>query len=65
MTPQTLLEHLAHGRLWPHFPGEMGGVDLTSAYRTASAVRQLRIERGEHPVGYKIGFTNRTIRSRY
>lgn len=65
MTPQTLLDHLDHGRLWPHLPGEVGGVDLTAAYQTALAVRQLRVERGERPVGYKIGFTNRTIWSRY
>jgi 2-oxo-3-hexenedioate decarboxylase len=28
-------------------------------------VRELRIARGERPVGYKIGFTNRTIWPRY
>jgi 2-oxo-3-hexenedioate decarboxylase len=65
MTPSALLEHHDHGRLWPHHPGEVGGSDLASAYRQALAVRRLRIDRGERPAGYKIGFTNRTIWSRY
>ena len=35
--------------------------DLGAAYQQALAVRQLRLQRGEAPRGYKIGFTNRTI----
>lgn len=65
MTPQALLDHLDHGRLWPCSPGDAGGPDLASAYRQALEVRRLRIERGERPAGYKIGFTNRTIWARY
>ncbi|HEY8606189.1 MAG TPA: hydratase [Noviherbaspirillum sp.] len=65
MTPQALLEHLDHGRLWPHAPGEVGGPALPAAYQQALAVRRLRIARGERPAGFKIGFTNRTIWSRY
>jgi 2-keto-4-pentenoate hydratase len=38
---------------------------VAAAYRDALAVRALRIGRGERPVGYKIGFTNRTIWARY
>ena len=65
MTPDALLDHLDHGRLWPHSPGEVGGADLAAAYRQALEVRRLRIARGERPAGYKIGFTNRTIWDRY
>ena len=65
MTPIKLLDHHDHGRLWPHAPGEVGGPDLASAYQQALTVRRLRIERGERPAGYKIGFTNRTIWARY
>jgi len=38
---------------------------LATAYGVADAVRQLRMNRGERPVGYKIGFTNRTIWPKY
>lgn len=65
MTPQSLLEHHDHGKLWQHMPGQVGGSDLDAAYQQALAVRQLRMQRGERPVGYKIGFTNRTIWERY
>ena len=40
-------------------------LDLPAAYRVAEAVRVLRGERGERPVGYKIGFTNTTLWERY
>lgn len=65
MTPQLLLDHHDHGRIWPHVPGEVGGSDLAGAYQRALAVRDLRCARGEQPAGYKIGFTNRTIWARY
>ena len=65
MTPKALLDHLDSGRLWPHPPGEVGGPDLAGAYRQALDVRNLRIARGERPMGYKVGFTNRTIWERY
>jgi len=61
MTPQTLLDHLDQGRLWPH-PSDLA---LDAAYARALEVRQLRIARGETPKGYKVGFTNRTIWPRY
>ena len=39
------------------------GVD--DAYRVADEIRRLRTARGERPLGYKIGFTNRGIWARY
>lgn len=38
---------------------------LADAYEVAAALRQSRFARGERPLGYKIGFTNRSIWSRY
>ncbi len=40
-------------------------VDIDDAYRIASVVARRRIGRGERPVGWKIGFTNRTIWNEY
>lgn len=65
MNPQTLLDHLDQGRLWPAPLSAQAGFDLEAAYAKALAVRELRIERGEQPRGYKVGFTNRTIWARY
>lgn len=63
MTPHQLIEHYDSGALWPeqveHCP------DLASAYQRALLVRALRRARGELPLGFKIGFTNRTIWPRY
>ena len=39
--------------------------DLAEAFAVADALRRLRIARGERPLGYKIGFTNRGIWDRY
>ena len=64
MTPEQILRHADTGELWPSLP-EAEFRDLQSAYAAALAVRALRIARGERPIGYKIGFTNRTIWSRY
>ena len=47
------------------FSSRVGGLALEVAYRAAAEVRALRIVRGEHPVGRKIGFTNRTIWAEY
>jgi 2-oxo-3-hexenedioate decarboxylase len=38
---------------------------LADAYAIADEIRRLRIGRGEKPLGYKIGFTNRGIWDRY
>jgi 2-keto-4-pentenoate hydratase len=40
-------------------------LDEAGAYEIAREVHRRRVERGEHPVGRKIGFTNRTIWPRY
>ncbi|MDP3226188.1 MAG: fumarylacetoacetate hydrolase family protein [Rubrivivax sp.] len=64
MTPQQLLQHIDSGQLWPAGAGEAIH-HVGAAYRTALAVRALRVARGERPVGYKVGFTNRSIWPRY
>ncbi len=64
MTPEQILGHTDSGELWPSLP-EAEFSEMPSAYAAALAVRALRIARGEHPLGYKIGFTNRTIWERY
>ena len=64
MTPQEVLKHSDTGDLWPT-SGDCDCNEVSSAYETALAVRALRVARGELPEGYKIGFTNRTIWSRY
>jgi 2-keto-4-pentenoate hydratase len=65
MTPQYLLEHFDQARLWSAADREPTALDLAAAYQTQLATRALRIARGERPLGYKIGFTNRTIWERY
>jgi 2-oxo-3-hexenedioate decarboxylase len=37
------------------------GFDLAEAYEVVAQLRHLRSARGEHPVGRKIGFTNRAV----
>lgn len=39
--------------------------DVPAAYRVSRAITERRIARGERPVGWKIGFTNRTIWDEY
>jgi 2-keto-4-pentenoate hydratase len=41
------------------------GFPLTDAYAVGQRLHALRCARGERPVGWKIGFTNRTIWPRY
>lgn len=65
MTPLQLLQHADDGHLWPDDADPAGMTSWADAYRTALAVRALRIARGERPAGYKIGFTNRGIWQRY
>jgi 2-oxo-3-hexenedioate decarboxylase len=52
-------------RLVPLFSERDPAFDLKEAFATADALRRLRIARGERPLGYKIGFTNRGIWDRY
>lgn len=63
MTPEAVLSHYDSGMPWPQ-DGKVDD-DLQAAYRLALRVRALREQRGEHVTGYKVGFTNRTIWSRY
>lgn len=42
-----------------------GGLTLADAYAVADEIRRRRIARGERPLGYKIGFTNRGIWAKY
>jgi 2-oxo-3-hexenedioate decarboxylase len=63
MAPQEILQHLDRAALWPARAAPFD--DVAAAYQVALAVRALRAARGEMPVGYKIGFTNRTIWPRY
>ena len=61
MNPSTLLAHHDEGRLWPQPASAAPGFDSAQAYQLALAVRALRVQRGEQPRGFKIGFTNRSI----
>jgi len=61
MTPEQLLRYSDQGQLWSSEDRATSPADLAAAYQQALAVRQLRLQRGEVPRGYKIGFTNRTI----
>ncbi len=47
------------------FTADDAGFDLDAAYRVADAVMAARMARGETPVGWKLGFTNRTIWDEY
>ena len=65
MTPAELLAHYDNGQPWPAACGSATADDVAQAYQAALAVRQLRLDRGELPQGFKIGFTNRGIWQRY
>ena len=64
MTPGEVLAHVDAGTLWPQV-ATFHTIDVPDAYQRALVVRAARIARGERPVGYKVGFTNRTIWDRY
>jgi 2-keto-4-pentenoate hydratase len=66
MTPETVLAHYDTGALWPAADRQGPSLsNVAAAYQSALAVRALRERRGERAVGYKIGFSNRTIWERY
>ena len=77
MTPTEILQHLDQATLWPADTDARPGTathtqtpaaladDVAGAYQSALQVRQLRMDRGDVPRGYKIGFTNRSIWPRY
>jgi 2-oxo-3-hexenedioate decarboxylase len=56
---------LGHGTQVAPFSTRVQGFDLAAAYRVAAEVHAKRIDRGERPLGRKIGFTNRTIWAEY
>jgi len=47
------------------FSSRGGGFEMVAAYRVSHALNDLRLARGERPVGRKIGFTNRNIWPEY
>ena len=51
-------------RLEP-FTSRLADFDVATAYQVSAELRRLRGERGEQPVGRKIGFTNRNIWPEY
>jgi 2-oxo-3-hexenedioate decarboxylase len=55
----------AERRQIPLFSARLPGFDLGAAYGVTAALRRARIDRGERPVGRKIGFTNRRIWPEY
>jgi len=61
LSPEQLLAHLDANTCWP----QPCGLTLQEAYEHQLAVREMRIARGERPLGFKVGFTNRTIWERY
>lgn len=52
-------------RLSPLPSEQTGGLTMDDAFAVAERLRAARIARGEQPLGYKIGFTNRSIWPRY
>ena len=62
---RELLAALDGARLVPLLSERDPGFDLIQAFAVADELRRLRIARGERPLGYKIGFTNRGIWDRY
>ena len=62
---ESLLAALDAARLVPLLSERDPGFDLFAAFAVADELRRLRIARGERPLGYKIGFTNRGIWDRY
>lgn len=62
---RQLLDALDAAATLPTFTGADPSFDLAQGFAVADEIRRLRIARGEVPLGYKIGFTNRGIWARY
>ena len=62
---RELLAALDTCRLLPLLSERDPAFGLAEAFAIADAHRRLRLARGERPLGYKIGFTNRGIWDRY
>lgn len=61
----ALLAALDGARTLPTLTGADSSFGLPQAFAVADELRRLRLARGERPLGYKIGFTNRGIWARY
>ena len=62
---RQLLGALDAATTLPPFTASDASFDLAQAFAVADEIRRLRLARGEVPLGYKIGFTNRGIWARY
>jgi len=62
---QALLAAYDAARLLPLITAGEPGFVLGDAFGVADRIRSLRLARGERTLGYKIGFTNRSIWDRY
>jgi len=62
---RQMLEALDAAARLPTFTGADPSFDLGQGFAVADEIRRLRLVRGEVPLGYKIGFTNRGIWARY
>ena len=60
-----LLDALDQGRTIPSVVERYPAFDWDDGYRVAAELHELRVRRGEKPVGRKIGFTNRNIWPQY
>jgi 2-keto-4-pentenoate hydratase len=61
---RILAAHAADTQLAPITDSDTA-FDVAAAYRVSQAITARRIARGERPVGWKVGFTNRTIWDEY
>jgi 2-oxo-3-hexenedioate decarboxylase len=61
----ALLEAYDGAHVVPTLTGVDPAFALPDAFAVADEIRRLRSARGERPLGYKIGFTNRGIWARY
>ncbi|WP_246270801.1 2-keto-4-pentenoate hydratase [Hongsoonwoonella zoysiae] len=62
---REILNALDERRQIPCITERIAEFDQTAAYRVSREITRLRRERGEVPIGRKIGFTNRTIWDEY
>ncbi len=62
---ERLLDALDHARSIPPLTDAEPTLDDERAYAIAREIHDRRVARGEHPIGRKIGFTNRNIWPEY
>jgi len=62
---EEILISLVDRRQIPLLTARPDGLSMDRAYRLSARIQAMRAQRGEHPVGRKIGFTNRTIWDEY